>query len=703
MNTEISRPQWESEHTFRLLIDSVQDYAIYKLDAKGHVVTWNRGAQKIKGYSAGEIIGKYYGCFFSDEDRSAEVPKALLDEAALRGRVASEGWRVRKDGSRFWASIILSAIYDEDGQINGFAKVTRDLTERKEKEELLRASEAALHAERDRLKVTLYSIADGVIGTDEQTRITLMNPAAEFMTGWSLDKAKGRPIDEIFRVVKETTADPIRNPVHQCFARNDVHFLEDGAMLIGVDGSSRAIQDSAAPLRNASGETIGAVIVFHDVSRIREAQREVEFHSNHDAVTTLPNRRAFEIWLSELFRQTQITEIESAVCFLNLDHFKVINDTVGHEAGDMLLRTVANLLLRHVRDLDMVARLGGDEFGIVLMGCTVEDAQGTLQEMLKTIRAYEFVWDGDSFRISASIGVAALKPTTPVAEVMKEADVACYAAKRSGRNRIKIYDSIENEAREQHLEFFIAADLKDAIRDERFFLHAQKIVAANGSDGAHRYELLLRLRDEHGEIIQPQSFIPTAERYEMMSELDRWVFDQVLSRYSASLLKIPDLHLHLNLSANSLNDASFLPFALKLLEHSKLPASALVIEITESALMNNLFTARAIVNELQAAGCEIALDDFGMGFCSFGYLRNFSVDYVKIEGSFIRNMLHSKVDFAIVKAINNIAHEIEARTIAEFVESEEILSRVKRLGMDYAQGYALGRPAPIEEIFGIKA
>jgi diguanylate cyclase (GGDEF)-like protein/PAS domain S-box-containing protein len=698
MNSEFGVSPPESEPSFRLLVEAVQDYAIYMLDTAGCVVSWNSGAERNKGYSRQEILGAHFGCFFLPADRIAGLPNRLLREAEEKGRFAGQGWRVRKDGSIFWASVVISTMRDEAGKVTGYAKITRDLTEVKQQEEILRLSEAAFHEERDRLLVTLYSIADGVICTDREGNVTLMNPVAEFMTGWSANLAQGRPIDEIFRLVDHESGELIRNPVRVSFARNDVYFLDEKAQLIAQDGSRRDIQDSAAPIRGEKGEIVGAVLVFHDVTRLREAQREADFHATHDSLTLLPNRRQFEIRLEEMLHQTRGSGVESAVCFLDLDGFKVVNDTAGHEAGDVLLRTIGGLLKRSLRELDLVARLGGDEFVLILVGCTPIHAQGTLNEILEEIASHRFIWDKRVFRITASIGVTSLRVDSSAVSVMKQADVACYAAKRAGKNRVSIYVPEKSEAHDRHQELFIAADLREAIAQDRFSLFAQRIVPM-GVESAPRYELLLRMNNANGELISPAHFIPAAERHGMMADLDRWMFERVLEFYSLRLSKIPDVRINLNLSANSLNDLKFLPYVLGLIEQSKLPASALTIEITETALISNLYTAKTVIEKLHGVGCRIALDDFGIGLSSFSYLRNFVVDFVKIEGSFVRNMLHSKVDYAVVKAINNIAHEIQAQTVAECVESQEILSLVKELGIDFAQGYALELPRPIEEIF----
>jgi diguanylate cyclase (GGDEF)-like protein/PAS domain S-box-containing protein len=688
----------EKDIRFRLIVDSVQDYAIYMLDLEGRVVTWNTGAERSKGYTSTEILGQHFRCFFPPGDRATGVPDQILAEAAVNGHFAGEGWRVRKDESRFWASVFINTMHDDHGQIIGYAKVTRDLTERKGHEETLLASEAALEAERERLQVTLYSIADGVVCTDEAGNITLMNPAAENMTGWIQNEAYGHPLEDVLHIVDLASRTIIANPVRKCLIDNKTCHLQDGAALLARNGSQCDIQDSAAPLRKPDGQVIGAVLVFQDITRLRTIQRDVEFNATHDALTSLPNRREFETRLEEAIQIAGVTGVESTVCFLNLDRFKVINDVAGHAAGDVLLKTVSHLLTRNVQGADLVVRLGGDQFAIIFFGCDEDRAQGTLTQIQEGIEALRFGWEDRQFRISASVGVAAVTPGANAPAVMQQADVACYAAKRAGGNRISIFRQGLSDGHERHLELKAAADIRDAICEDRFSLFAQKIVAT-GEAQTPRYELLLRMISRDGEIVSPAHFIPAAERFDLMADVDRWVIKRVLDYFGEQLLAIPEIQLCLNLSGNSLNDPKFLPFFLDTLEHSVLAPSALTLEITETSLINNLSTAGAIIEKLRSVGCKIALDDFGIGLSSFSYLRNFKVDFIKIDGSFVRHIAHRAVDLAIVKAINNIAHEIHSQTVAEFVEDESIMAMVRELGIDFAQGYWLGRPEPIEQIF----
>lgn len=692
----------ETNLRFRLIVDAIQDYAIYMLDPDGRVTTWNSGAQRSKGYSSAEILGRHFRCFFLPEDLTSGVPNQILEEAEANGHFVGEGWRVRKDGSHFWASVVVTAMHDGHGLLLGYAKVTRDLTERKRLEETLLSSEAALGAERERLQVTLDSIADGVVCTDETGNITLMNPAAENMTGWIQDQAYGQPLEEVLHVVDLLSGATIGIPARTCLIDKRTLRLQNGAVLIARNGSRCDIQNSSAPMRTADRKIIGAVHVFQDVTGLRTIQRESEFNATHDALTSLPTRSELETRLGETIQRAATTGVESTLGFLNLDRFKVINDTAGYAAGDLLLKTVSHLLVRSVRGSDLVVRLGGDRFAIVLFGCNEDQAEGTLAQIREEIEALHFRWECRQLRISASIGVVAIAPESTVPALMQQADVACEAATRAGGNRISIYRPGSSAGHERHLELQAAADIRDAITEDRFSLFVQKIVATS-QEQIPRYEILLRMISREGGIVSPAHFIPAAERFKLMADLDRWVIKRVLHHYGRQLGAIPEVQLCINLSGNSLNDPMFLRFFLDALEHSVLPPTVLTLEITETSLINNLRGAGAIIEKLRSVGCKIALDDFGIGLSSFSYLRNFKVDFVKIDGSFVRDITHSLVDFAIVKAINNIAHEIQSQTVAEFVEDESIMARVRELGIDFAQGYGLGRPRPIEEILVLGA
>jgi diguanylate cyclase (GGDEF)-like protein/PAS domain S-box-containing protein len=688
---------WQTEERFRLLVDAVQDYSIYMLDLEGRVMSWNHGAERNKGYTSSEIVGKHFSLFFRPEDQKIGLPGRILRQVAEAGRFKGECWFVRKDGSLFWALVVVTALRDRSGHLIGYAKVTRDLTERKQQEEALRSSQRALQVEKNRLQVTLHSIVDGVISTDADGCITMMNPMAESMTGWSFSEAKGKRIEQIFCLVDAEDGIAIENPVRDCLELDRPVFLQDGVLLVAQDGSRRDIQDSVAPIRAEDGAVLGAILIFQDVTRMRAIQKQVAFNANHDALTLLPNRKFFLEKLTAALNRAKATGTEHTLCFLDLDRFKIINDTAGHAAGDVLLRTVADLLMRNIRKSDLVARLGGDEFAIIFHDCSVEGAQGTLTRIMEDIAAFGFRWEEKTFRVSLSIGVASVTGRSDLSTVMKQADVACYSAKHAGRNRVSIYQSEQSDVHERHLQIQVAADIRDAIAQNRFSLFAQRIATLRNSQ-TFGYEILLRMHDPAGRIIMPAQFIPAAERYDQMAHLDRWVLQNVLRKYGSMFPA--GKQICVNVSANSLNDPQFLPFLMSLVDSSTFPPELLTLEITETALVNNLANAGDTIEKIRARKCKVALDDFGVGLCSFNYLRNFSVDFIKIDGGFIRNLPQSSVDLCIVKAIHSIAHEVHAQTIAESVESEFLLTTVKQLDIDLAQGYVLELPQPIETSFG---
>ncbi|WP_131829764.1 EAL domain-containing protein, partial [Teichococcus deserti] len=434
------------------------------------------------------------------------------------------------------------------------------------------------------------------------------------------------------------------------------------------------------------------------VSSLRAMQRELEFSALHDALTGLPNRRKFEAVLVEAVDSARERGLEHALCFIDLDRFKIVNDTAGHAAGDALLRVVAGLLCRELKPNDLVARLGGDEFAIILFDRPAEAAMAELDRLLHAIAAVPFLWEGRAYPMTASMGVVAITAGSETRNtVMKQADVACYAAKHAGRNRIIAYAQDAREGAARHREIIMAAELREALRENRFRLHAQRIAAIRPGGHAH-HELLLRMVARDGSLVSPALFIPVAERYDLMAEIDRWVLAEVLQRRAPALAAVPDLALAINISANSLNDPGFLAFFLGLLEASALPPAALTLEITETALVSNIDQARGIIDRIRAQGCRVALDDFGAGLSSFGYLRAFRVDGLKIDGTFIRNLPDSPIDLAIVRSITRIAREIGAATVAEFVEDAAILDLLAGLGVDCAQGYAIDRPQELDAL-----
>jgi len=617
---------------------------------------------------------------------------------AIRGarRFDTEYRIMRPTGEVRHVRAMATISHQEDGGTRALVGTNWDITEQ-------RALTRALFEEKERLQITLRSIGDAVICTDRVMRVTFMNPIAEQLTGWSMDAAMGQPLDQVFSIVDEITGLTIPSPVEQCLETLRPAYLQEGAVLQSLTGERHDVQDSAAPVLTNDGSVLGAVLVFQDITTARALQRELAHSATHDALTGLPNRAWFEKRLREACEQARLHGHHAALCFIDLDRFKIVNDTAGHGAGDVLLRELGHVIRHHVRPDDLLARLGGDEFALLLKDCSIDHAEQVCQKAIDAIRERRFPWNGRVYDVGASIGIAAIDADAPpMGELMSRADVACYAAKAAGRNRVSVYRRDESDARRHHRELEVAAGIHSALEANRFRLYVQEIHPLHPEvENVRHVEILVRMVDELGTLIMPGAFIPAAERYDLMGHIDRWVIRNVLQQYGERLARVPDLSVAINLSANSLGEPFLLPFLHTVLEDSVLPAERILLEITETALINNMTAASRLVAEMRRAGCTVALDDFGSGLSSFSYLKQFPVDYLKIDGSFIRNLAVNVVDREIVSSINDIGHRLGVRTVAEWVEDESTLQALRTIGVDYAQGYAIGRPMPIESFLEI--
>lgn len=555
-----------------------------------------------------------------------------------------------------------------------------------------------LARESEHLRVTLDAIADAVITTDACGAITFMNPMAEALTGWTDQNAVGRPVDEVLVLVEDATGARLPSPVNEALQGIHVCFLREGSRLRSRDGSSYEIQDTASPLTADDGRLVGAVVVFRDVSSHKAMEKALDYQATHDALTGLTNRAGFELALK---RALSDERQESAIlCFINLDRFKVVNDTAGHIAGDALLRECAGVIGRQIRDNDVLARLGGDEFGLLLRQCPLGRARNIAERLIDALNAIRFDWESAVYDIGASVGLVELDAqVTTVEEAMSRADVACYAAKHRGRGQVMEYTAEDSDASRRHLELQMVASLRESLEANRFVLYAQEIRAMATEDEPGHYEVLLRLRGRDGEIISPGAFIPAAERYQMMPHIDRWVLRQLLLERGEELAGIAGLNLAINLSATTLDDPGFLSYLERLLAETPLEAQRLTFEITETTVVNQMGSVSEVLIWLRDQGCKVALDDFGSGFSSFNYLKHFKVDYLKIDGSFVRNLVRSSVDHTIVESINEVAHRLGIQTVAEYVEDEALIPLLRETGVDFVQGYAIGLPEPLDALF----
>ena len=549
-------------------------------------------------------------------------------------------------------------------------------------------------------QITLQSIGDGVISTDQHLVIEYLNPAAEELTGWRFEEAQGKNIDDIFRGFHEETCEPLEDPLSVAIRCSRAIKAVRPTLLIKRDGTEMYIESTASPIRDGSGAVSGGVLVFHDVSESRELNRKLSNHASHDILTGLVNRREFESRLERSLRSARAREVSYALCHLDVDQFKIINDTCGHSAGDALLGQVGALLKTKIRGRDTLARLGGDEFGVLLESCTLEDALRMADQLRETIRSYKFVWEERTFRLGCSVGVVPITgDSEDVAALLSAADSACAAAKEAGRNRVYSFQENDIDLMRRRREMQWAARINNALEESRFELYRMTILPLQKPvQGAH-YELLLRMTDEAGEIVSPDNFIAAAERFGITPAIDRWVIENAFRWLVSEADERERLGLcSINLSGQSLGDDKFLPFVIDQFHRSGIDATKICFEITETAAIASFSQANRFIQALKELGCKFALDNFGTGLSSFGYLKHFPVDFLKIDGSFVKEILHDPIDREMVRSINEIGHLTGKLTIAEFAENAEIISVLRRLGVDYAQGCGIATPQRIMKI-----
>jgi diguanylate cyclase (GGDEF)-like protein/PAS domain S-box-containing protein len=556
-------------------------------------------------------------------------------------------------------------------------------------------SEASVFRQKEKLQVTLNSIGDGVITTDADGLVDYVNQVAAQLTGISNEHAKGRSLFDVLTLVNDEGVPPSTNPVLKAINEQRIIDNYEPMTLVRETGDNYAVELTAAPIEDYDGSIIGAVLVFRNMTAIRDMANQMAYQATHDSLTGLINRDEFERRLVEAINVARNNQEEHVLCYMDLDQFKVVNDTCGHIAGDELLKQLTVLLHRKIRKSDTLGRLGGDEFGILFLDCKLDKARQIIRILCNTINEFRFVWGDKSFEIGVSVGVVAINSESGgMTEVLSAADSACFVAKDLGRNRIHIYQPDDKLLSQRRGEMQWLPRIRHALENDRFQLYFQKFVPVNNPDSEYNIELLVRMIDEKGEIIPPMAFLPAAERYDLMPAIDRWVINNAFmnlksyQRYNAH----PNFMWTINISGQSLGDEYFLDYIIgKRLEH-QVEASRICFEITETAAVSNLTDATHLITALKEEGFRFALDDFGSGLSSFNYLKHLPVDYLKIDGSFVKDLMDDPIDYAMVESINQIGHILKLKTIAEFVENTETLQILKELKVDYAQGYAIHKP-----------
>lgn len=548
---------------------------------------------------------------------------------------------------------------------------------------------------------TLDSLGEGIITTDVSGRIDYVNQAGEQLIGATAVDALGKSITDIIQLLDEGDRRSLGDPVRHCLATQSKVTAGRRGLMISRNGSEeRSVELTVTPLKGQKGDLVGTVVVVRDVSELRGLTKQMSYQASHDALTGLVNRREFERRLEEALQTAHTNEAKHVLCYLDLDRFKAVNDTCGHMAGDGMLREVAALIKETVRDSDTVGRLGGDEFGLLLVGCPLDKARQIADDVVRKISDYRFVWKDKIFNVGISVGLIEISRESGAPdEVMSAADSACYVAKKQG-NHVHVYSARDEAVARHRGEIQWLQRLQSALKDNRFELMAQPIIASTPTDTGPALEVLLRLQDDNvPEGISPAEFLRAAERYRLMSDVDRWVVQTSLTALGRGGIRLPgNRSLAINLSGQTLGDPQFLEFVVDVLDRTGVSPLQLCFEVTENSVITNIEHAQRFIGVLHGMGCQFALDDFGRGLSSFGNLKNLSLDYLKIDGTFIRNLAVDSVNQAMVAAMIKLARTLNFQVIAEQVEDAGALDAAKRMGVDFLQGFYLGRPQPLARV-----
>ena len=665
-----------SAHT-RVMLRNLRD-GMVTWRADGTITALNHGAEQLFSVEAAHLIGK-------------KVTRLLPEHTLTPGQRGELKLR-RDDQSVRYLEVQISE--GASGSASERSGMVRDITEQ-------RLLQEELNRQRDLARITLASINDGVITTDAGNCITFLNNEAQRLTGWSIEEARGKPVHRVYCLEDEKSSMPLHNPARRVLNEGSAIKSDAHCLLVHRQAKKAPVQHSAAPIRSREGITLGVVVVFQDVSLTHDLSEQLSYQASHDALTGLLNRHAFETKLNTLLNTRG--KHRHILCYIDLDQFKVVNDTCGHLAGDELLRQVASKFKSHVRKDDTVARLGGDEFALLLPDCTLEAAQRIAETLRQDIERFRFAWQTQTFSIGTSIGLVAIDcpRAMPLHQILQAADTACYAAKEAGRNRIHCFKPDDNLLLERHGELQWLQRLQRALDEDTFRLFTHPILPVCATTPGY-HEILLRL-EEDGNLISPGSFLPAAERYHLMPRIDRWVVRNTLAWLSdhrrATDTTAPACW-GINLSGASLSDPDFCDALVTQVKVANLLPGSLCFEITESAAIAQLSRVSELITTLRSLGCRFALDDFGTGLSSFSYLKQLPVDYLKIDGHFIRHVHQDPIDRAMVKAIHSVGKTLGIATIAEFVETNETLDALKQLNIDYAQGYLWGEPVPLTQLAG---
>ena len=636
-------------------------------------------AEQLAGREVADLVKPAYRALFRNT-----MAKRLAGETVPR---RLEIQLINGDQSGLWVEAQSSNI--EFHGHPAILTVARDVSYRK-------SLEVSLSRSKRQAQYTLESIAEGVITTDNDGRVDYMNLAAETLIGTNRDDAVGHRIGELFSLVDDADRRPLGDPVERCLAMRRRVNMGRRAVMVSSDGEhEHSVEITASPIRGPGSSISGTVVVFHDVGELRGLTRQMSYQATHDALTGLINRHEFERHLDEAMDAAHAEEAIHMLFYMDLDRFKAVNDSCGHMAGDNMLREVASLIKEQVRDSDHVGRLGGDEFGALLIGCPIDKARQIATDICNAVADYRFVWKDKIFNIGISIGLVEISHVSgTLQDVMSAADSACYVAKQEGRGKVHVYSARDEAIARERGDIQWLRQLQAALHDDKFELAIQPIIAMSGGvESGPAAEVLIRLPDGRGRTVDTAEFLRPAERYQLMPQIDRWVVRATLTAISSGELKITSgRSCAINLSGQTLGDESFLGFVVDALDRSGVAPNSICFEVTEKAILSNVQHAQRFIEVLHGIGCEFSLDDFGSGLGSFSSLKHLPVDYLKIDGTYTRNLQSDLVNQEMVAAMIKLARTMQFRIVAEQVEQQEDFDWLRDSGVDFVQGHFVESP-----------
>lgn len=667
--------------------------AVIEWDAQFRVKKWSTMAERIFGWKHTEVINLYpLDWSFVHVDDRPRVSQAMGDLLAKKvTRNISFNRNYTRDGRVIYCEWYNSLLFLENGELLSVLslvlEVTKKITLEREKAK-----------QQELIETTLQLLNDAVIVTDRHYQITYLNPQATEITGYSYEQAQGLPLSKVFSLNNHSIEQAISNYVNQGLGLNSLLSFDSDYRLNNSSGKELDIEFTAIATYNNYQCLKGYVLIFNDGKNHNSLIGKLKYQAEKDTLTGLFNRLYFERQLAKAISSVSNSDNSHCLCYLDLDRFQIVNDTCGHAAGDQLLQQVAVILEQQLGDLAKIARLGGDEFAILLLNHKLNTALILIQELRDRINQFDFVWEEAVLRINASFGLVEINRHSPnFSIVLSAADAACFTAKETGRNKIQIYSQSDNLLQRMKCDRQWTTKIKEAIEHQQFCLYQQKIEPAQSTTSdTCMYEILVRMLDTDGNLIPPLNFIPIAERYGLMCDLDLLVVKMLIEYLQQP--RFSDHHYLVNLSATTIGNLELLSYLQQLCTSKIIKPQSICFEITETATISNFTLAVNFIKELKEMGFQFALDDFGSGMSSFTYLQSLPVDYIKIDGSFVKNMLNNDLNYTIIESIQKIAQILKIKTIAEFVESQEIRSQLINLGIDYFQGYAIAKVYPLNNL-----